>query len=771
MSNQFSDHELNNLFREQLTKVDVPNDVSERVRLRVLVELSAMEEETISITCLDPSKPEKWYLRLIQQLRQVNPISQLALIGSGAAVAILALMYLYPDFKLPFQGAELTLTDEHSVVVVVQPRREQLQPIVSTGSTTVEAGDEIFVRYGSAQIQFTDQWQTTIEAGAKVSLEAFTLEDGAIKIAFVVNHGQTFTQLDAPLGKGDSLNIRTPSSSATATGTSFIVHTISESETYYAVSSGKIQVFMDEQSIEVSVGEELLAIEGTTLTVRRQQGEPLHRHEPQAYLTVNLDSTPLYASPDLTSAQLGFADEAENLLVLGQDPSGTWYLICCVDDRGWAWVKSDQVTVVGDIATIPDLASDFAFVAPVNSAEEIVLVDQIIAAQIDSLGVAMSTPTAESSNRKPIVQTVSVSPTHTKQPLSIPTTTKTATPTETVQPTETPSATNGSVETSTDVPTLVSTSTSRPAATVTPTTTPSATKTTTSTSTATATKTTMPTETIPPTDTALPTATETSRGPLPPIVPDLPVPDNDIDEPTPEVEPTQTATVKVTTTVPTATSILPTATETVLPSPTPTKTATDTPKPPKDPTATPVPPTATSIPPTATPVPPTATSIPPTATPVPPTATSIPPTATPIPPTATSIPPTATPISPTATSTPKILLPTDTPTPQPTETNQKQTPVPEPTDKEDGTPTPEQEPSTTPVLEEPTPTPPPLVTPTPDSESNAGTGEIETILVVDGDQGDMTLSDLAEQILQRHLQFKDKHVEAAKSLPLLLLAA
>ncbi|MBV7338962.1 hypothetical protein KFU94_64225 [Chloroflexi bacterium TSY] len=656
-----------------------------------------------------------------------SSMPQVAVATTTGLIAVMLVILVLSPNRSPQEAAPIVaLIDNDATALIVQKDRKRLAALAIGNETTLESGDEVYARYGSVRIGYTQDWDTTIRSGADVELQAFNRDRGGYQITLLVHQGETETRLSKPLGSNDQIEIRSPSASARAVGTIFTVRVDSEDSTYYAVSSGIIHVTMGSQTTEVHAGEQLQATLGQELRVESQTEQIAPAEIPKSYVIASAEGTSLFGQPHIEAQRLGLLSPSQRMFVVATTDDNDWYLLCCLEDGSFGWVQGDLVELSNGLDGIPQVPTIFA-------------------QQFLNLGGSSQNTQME----------VAESPTSTKTPgttATIETNSSTNNLDNGIQP---DSSSNDQGETRRDervenssvaeTPAESPTSTSILALTDTPTTAPTQL----STEAATATQTTA---------TLTATATNTPRAqPEPSIQPSLPSPVVEaVDSPeipnTPtltaiatsvpptvttleasEIKPTPTPSNTSTPTrnesssekrkdTPTPTAVPPTPTNTVAPTSVPT----NTPIPPSDipvPTNTPTKePSDTPIPPSDTPVPtniptvvieePTATwtSVPtteptteptevPTNTPIPPSDTPVP-TNTPIPPTDTPLPtdtptkeptkppPTDTPIveptvepteAPTKAPTPPIVSPTDTPTPTPTVVDPKQTPIGEPT--------------------------------------------------------------------------------------------
>jgi len=74
---------------------------------------------------------------------------------------------------------------------------------------------------------------------------------------------------------------------------------------------------------------------------------------PAAQVRITSESANVRSGPGLVFPVIGSVRQGETYNVTGVNPSGTWWRICCLSGEKEGWVRSDLVSISGDLNTIP----------------------------------------------------------------------------------------------------------------------------------------------------------------------------------------------------------------------------------------------------------------------------------------------------------------------------------------------------------------------------------------------------------------------------------
>lgn len=673
-------------FFQQFEPVEIPEETRYRVRTKLLDEVANTFSTPSSRSPQLEFPLVGWLQRSLQQVPNIRLGPGLAA-AAMSAVATLLILLLYPSlYSSPTAQITVlpTLDSRYSELAVIAHQRQgKLVTIGALEKSMVEQGDSIFAHSSSILIEFVDGWKSTIQPGTVLEIEKYSRSNDEVDIVLALIEGEIITEINRELGYAGKMKVRTPSATAEAIGTKFVVRTDSDSSAYFAVLAGTIQISMpDGEDVAVQDGEQLITKEGEVKLFKDQTGGSLEPDPGSAFVTAAWSDVALYSGPSQSTSQLGSLSINDKMELVGSTADQTWYVVCCVFDEVFGWVDASQVNLHNVQNFIPRFAEDLIL----NRAE----LERLSSSQATS-----ETLSSDEKNEDQSETNISESaereqsqdePTEQISPTSTPLKPLTPTPQLSGSPTAQPHLPD--IEPALPAPETRSETDLNQQPTVSP---------------APTTGTTSEPDTVP---TAAATALPTES------ISDGAGPTSDAAE----VEPTSTAIVQPAPTqtsvdliviTPTATSVPIEPTNTPVPTQ-PQPTNTRRPNTPRPKTPTPVSATSTPVPPTPVP---TNTPVLPTDTPVVPTntASSVPATPTP---TAEAFTPTNTPMF-TATATPEAFTATPAPTePAPaTPTEAVATSVPIPT--------------LTPQMITPTDTPVPNATPTPDPKLTVITEPLE----------------------------------------------
>lgn len=606
--------EIQKLF-DAFSETDKPStELDDRLARLVLNEVrTVFAGATVDIASapLIPTLPQPTLVeRLRRWLSNLQPGQSLALAGAGALAVILLFFGLSRITPRPMLA---TATVTGGEVTVLQQRTNTYRTYFDGDLFNLGEGDQVITAGGTATVQLFPRQTAIIDPDSHVIVAQLAAEVATTQVELLVTRGRVNNLIDEELTGDDRYLVTSSVVEAAVTGTEFSFETVSPAEVVVQTKRGAVQVTQAEQSVVVAEGEQVATLAGAPLIV-----EPSRDHPDRPTLLViapGAPGIPVFAEPNEQARQIGFAADNTLLRVLGEDESGAWYQICCVEQQA-GWLKVDAVPA--SVAEPERTASDAS--AEARSQSDVVAAS--IAATETPTPTAAPTETATEIPTEIPTGTPTVAPTASATPTATPTASPTATATASPTPTVSPVASPTATITRTPLPTATIT----PVASTTPTASPTATRTPTAQPTdeekrATATVTSAPPAI--PTHTATPVVAPTTRPTVapPPTSTATSPPQIVTLTPTPDLSGQATATELPTLVLKPTLITLPTATPTTAPVDTPRPTS-------PPPTDTPVP---TAPPPTDTPLP---TLPPPTDTPTPipvPTDTPPPPTDAPVP--------------------------------------------------------------------------------------------------------------------------------------------
>lgn len=131
-------------------------------------------------------------------------------------------------------------------------------------------GDTITATTAIVQITYFDGQTTDLLPGSSITIQHLESRNGYTVVEFLVNIGRVFNRVKRSLRDGEMFKVNTPSSAAAVRGTEFIVETQNATTSYYATIEGVVRVTLGDQRVDISAGQEVLAIQGQLLIVAPQ---------------------------------------------------------------------------------------------------------------------------------------------------------------------------------------------------------------------------------------------------------------------------------------------------------------------------------------------------------------------------------------------------------------------------------------------------------------------------------------------------------------------
>ncbi|HQY91862.1 FecR domain-containing protein [Caldilinea sp.] len=543
--------------------------------------------------------------RIRHWLRNLQPRQSLALAGATALAVILIFFGFSRIVPRPLLA---TATATGGEVTILQQRTNTYRTYYDGDLFKLAEGDQVLTAGGTAAVELFPSQLVVIDPDSHVVIAELQAMLDTTQVELLVVRGRVNNLIDEPLQENDRYVVTSSVVEASVTGTEFSFETLSAAEVVIQTARGEVEVTREDQTVIVAKGEQVATLTDAPLIV-----EPSRERMNLPTLLVIAPGTPgipVFAEPNEQARLIGFAADSVLLNVLGEDDSGLWYQICCVEQQA-GWLKVDA---------IPDTVVEPADTTGHTTLDEKRTQDNAVA-----VADAEASPAPTSTSTETPIPTATPSETPVVTPTASPTASATASATRTATPTSPPTA-------------------SPPA---TPVVSPLATFTPTPSSTATATPTPVitlpapaprPTDDekkkptsapLPPTPTPLPPTLAPTNTPSPtptPVATVTPLPTSTLPPQIVTPTPTQDVSGQATPTepppdkppliiIPTLTAIAPTPTDAPEPTlpPLPTDPPEPTPPPPPPPPTDPPEPTLPP-PPTDTPVPPP----PPTDTPVPP---------------------------------------------------------------------------------------------------------------------------------------------------------
>lgn len=359
MVRNFSDQELNTLFRTHLTQVTLPEEVHARVQHQMLSEvIFTLQAERLNTAVKSHANHEILPAFLSAPKLATAGIGVSIGVSIGLCIILLTLIYIF-QFLRPLPPAVSASMTEAGTAFVVPEHQRPIVPILPDNPTSFAAGDSIVVHSGRVQIEHANQWRITLSAGTTAELQEFESSAEFTQAVLTVHSGEALTEILKPQGAQDLIKFHSPSAHTIAKDAAFIVRADSETSTYFAVLSGEIEVEMAGQSITVRSGEELQATAGAALLVLKQKNPS----EAGYAFDSKPESTPTIEVPALlentVNAGIPSTDTAKAkppMHALGVTASGNWYLVCCSPKKQLSWITAEQLDLGAgkDLPILPD---------------------------------------------------------------------------------------------------------------------------------------------------------------------------------------------------------------------------------------------------------------------------------------------------------------------------------------------------------------------------------------------------------------------------------
>lgn len=308
MTQDYEEREFYDLFQKHLPPVQMPPELADKLRRSVMADVAevlqageadAYFSDTLTSGSHHPNSAQTaarrpgFWTSLSRMAHSVRWAPSIGLAGATVAIAIF-FYYLVPQLYPP-EGVPISPQpgSGESMPVILPPAapEEQLPALVTiengnatlimadgavrdlgSGATAeMRPGDELITLTGNARIDYFSNQMTHVEPGVRLELLEIGEENSGTQVTIFVHLGATRHELNVVLGTNDRFEVRTPSSTASAVGTDFIVDVRTKTETYYAVFSGVVLVVMDEQRSAVVAGEQLLAVQGEPMATELRE--------------------------------------------------------------------------------------------------------------------------------------------------------------------------------------------------------------------------------------------------------------------------------------------------------------------------------------------------------------------------------------------------------------------------------------------------------------------------------------------------------------------
>ncbi len=308
MTQDYEEREFHDLFQKHLPPVQMPPELADKLRRSVMADvadvLQAGDADTYfsdtltsgshrSSSAQTTARRSGFWTSLSRMAHSLRWAPSIGLAGATVAIAIF-FYYLVPQLYPP-EGVPISPQpgSGESMPAILPPAapEEQIPALVtvengnatlimangevrdlgSGASAEMRPGDELITLTGNARIDYFSNQMTHVEPGVRLELLEIGEENSGTQVTTFVHLGATRHELNVALGTNDRFEVRTPSSTASAVGTDFIVDVRTKTETYYAVFSGVVLVVMDEQRSAVVAGEQLLAVQGESMATELRE--------------------------------------------------------------------------------------------------------------------------------------------------------------------------------------------------------------------------------------------------------------------------------------------------------------------------------------------------------------------------------------------------------------------------------------------------------------------------------------------------------------------
>jgi ferric-dicitrate binding protein FerR (iron transport regulator) len=350
--------EMNTLFARYLPSEPLPPDLIERTQRIVLSEVRRTIRPAVSA-----QPAASWNERLRRWWRSLTPAQSLAMSG---AVAIVALVCVVSLTQFAPQNTAATVIVHEGAALVLRDENNSFRTFFAGDMLKVDQGDHIITAQSSAFLQpFADQ-RAVLDAGTHVEIMALEDGFGATQVEYLIHRGSLHNVIDDKLEAGDRYVVHSPLLSVSAQGTDFTVRTLEGTDTLVTVTSGVVTVQMGEQVVNVAAGQFLYGRAGAPLQV--ETGAPGKAGGEATLVIADIDLTPLpvYAAPSADAAVIGSISASTRLRIDDRDSSGSWFLVCCVDDRT-GWMNIDGLNGNASVVTVPPEESAILETTPAAS--------------------------------------------------------------------------------------------------------------------------------------------------------------------------------------------------------------------------------------------------------------------------------------------------------------------------------------------------------------------------------------------------------------------
>ncbi|MCB0023428.1 MAG: FecR domain-containing protein, partial [Caldilinea sp.] len=333
------DAEVRGLFEQHYTPITPSPDLVERLNQLVLREVQSVYHAEAVVAPAPAPRPS-----LLERMRRwldgLGPGQSLAMAGAAAVAVILIFFGLSRVLPRPVSATAAVTGGE---VTVLQARTGEFRTYQDGDFLKVVQGDRIIALNGMTTVTLFPGQTVIIEPDSYVELVQLDALADATQVEMFVRRGKTNNVIDVDLTEVDRYVVRSSSVNASVTGTQFSFETLASGESIVTTTSGAVTVSMDDQEVIVAQGEQVAAAPGATMVVEAAS----NRVERPTLLIIAPGSPgiPLYASPDVSARQIGFAPDNRLLSVLSEDESGSWYQICCVDGQA-GWLQVDAIPPV-----------------------------------------------------------------------------------------------------------------------------------------------------------------------------------------------------------------------------------------------------------------------------------------------------------------------------------------------------------------------------------------------------------------------------------------
>ena len=308
MTQDYEEREFHDLFQKHLPPVQMPPELADKLRRSVMADVAEVLQagdadtyfsDTLTSGSHHPNSAQTvarrsgFWTSLSRMAHSLRWAPSIGLAGATVAVAIFfyyLVPQLYPPEGVPISPQPGSGESMPAILPPVAPE-EQIPALVTvengnatliladgevrdlgSGATAeMRPGDELLTLTGNARIDYFSDQMTHVEPGVRLELLEIGEENSGTQVTTFVHLGATRHELNVVLGTNDRFEVRTPSSTASAVGTDFIVDVRTKTETYYAVFSGVVLVVMDEQRSAVVAGEQLLAVQGEPMATELRE--------------------------------------------------------------------------------------------------------------------------------------------------------------------------------------------------------------------------------------------------------------------------------------------------------------------------------------------------------------------------------------------------------------------------------------------------------------------------------------------------------------------